>query len=183
MTHSERCSDLRTNPLQPHPTIGPPIHFSRPHFLSISDMSDQSGSSSHLRALFELALQDYEQKTGTKLAEHPLPQQLDNCHSLEDVAVLLQALAKDKSAFRGDDKIMKSIKTTLSVLHNLATFSNTIISHVCHKTLRTVFHVSDIVLQSFPPAKAIRDSLGILLDVCTSFYQLLHVYYIDIQIH
>jgi hypothetical protein len=110
-------------------------------------MSGQS-ESSHFSALFEFALQDYEQKTKISLANHPLAEQLENCHSVEGLAAILQGQARANSAFRGSDRIMKSIKTTLSVLHDLSAIAalGDCIGLVRQKTPMGVFHLFDIAL-------------------------------------
>jgi hypothetical protein len=78
-------------------------------------MADQSGHS-HFQALFESALWAYERNAGVKLAQHPLAAQLQHCHTVEDVTVLLQAKAQPFGGCRASHKIMKSIKTTVSTL-------------------------------------------------------------------
>jgi hypothetical protein len=82
-------------------------------------MADHS-ESSKFQALFDRALQDYEKKTSVKLAEHPLAIRLQGCHTVEDITSLLQGQAQDFSDFRENDKIIKSIKTIVSVLTPLS---------------------------------------------------------------
>jgi len=124
----------------------------------------------HLRTLFELALEDYEIKTQISLAEHPLAQKLENCHSIESIATLLQDQARTFGEFRGRDRMMKSIRNIVSFLYKLSATTTLIdgISLVRQKTLMTVFHVSDFVLQPCPPARALHTGLGVLLAVCLS---------------
>ena len=83
------------------------------------DMGDQSGSA-HFQTLFDSALQAYEKKTGVPLAEHPLAAQLQGCHSVESVTTLLQHQAKDFSDFRGKNRIMNLIQSTVSILSTLS---------------------------------------------------------------
>jgi len=131
-------------------------------------MADHSVSF-RLRTLFELALEDYEIKTQISLANHPLAQKLDNCHSIESIAILLQDQARTFGETRGRDRVMKSIRSTVSFLYKLsatAALGNDL-GLVRQNLLMTVFHVSDIVLQTFPPAKALHTGLGVLLTVCT----------------
>jgi hypothetical protein len=78
-------------------------------------MSDQSGSS-NLRVLFEAALLDYEKQTDIALAKHPLAEQLQNCDSVESVTAVLCEQTQAFSEFRGKDKVMKSLKSAVSVL-------------------------------------------------------------------
>jgi hypothetical protein len=81
-------------------------------------MGDQSGSS-HLRVLFEAALEDYKQQTGIELAEHPLAERLQNCDSVESVTAILREQAQDFKEFREKDKVLKPLKKVLTVLHIL----------------------------------------------------------------
>jgi len=130
-------------------------------------MTDQSVSS-RPQALFELALEDYETKTTVSLAKHPLAQKLEDCHSVESITTLLQDQARTFGEFRGRDRIMKSIRSTVSFLYKLSGTAalSDCIRLVHQKTLMSAFHISDIVLQAFPPAKALYTGLGVLLAVC-----------------
>ena len=147
----------------------------------MSDTTDQS-TSSHLRALFKSALEDYETKTKITLDKHPLAKQLENCNSVESITAILQDQARAFGEFRGRDRIMKSIKRTVSFLYNL---SGTVafgddLGLVCQKTLITL-HLSDIVLQALQPAKAIQTGIGVLLTVCASTAP--HAYRYDIRVY
>ena len=134
-------------------------------------MTDQPVSS-HLRTLFELALEDYEIKTEISLAKHPLAQKLDNCNSAESIATILQDQARTFGEFRGSDRIMESIRSTVSFLEKLSATASLsdVIGQVrpSQKVLMTVFHVSDIVLQTSSLDKALHAGLGVLLAVCFS---------------
>jgi len=132
-------------------------------------MTDQSASS-RFRTLFELALEDYEIQTKISLVEHPLAQKLENSHSVESITTLLQDQTRTFGEFRGRDRMMKSIRSAVSFLYKLSAAASLgdDIGLVRQKTLMTVFHVSDIVLQAFTPAKALNTGLGVLLAVCLS---------------
>jgi hypothetical protein len=82
-------------------------------------MADQSGST-RFRELFESALQAYEKKAGVTLAEHPLAIQLQTCESVESITTVLQGQAQLFSEYRGRDKVMKSIKNTVSIMSRLS---------------------------------------------------------------
>ena len=82
-------------------------------------MSDQSGSS-HLRVLFEAALEEYKQQTGIELAEHPLAERLQDCNSVESVTAILCEQAQDFKEFREKDKVLKPLEQVLTVLHGLS---------------------------------------------------------------
>ena len=86
-------------------------------------MSDQSGSS-HLRVLFEAALEDYKQQTGIELAKHPLAGRLQDCNTVESVTAVLREQAQDFKEFREKDKVLNPLKKVLTVLHKLASAAN-----------------------------------------------------------
>ena len=87
--------------------------------------SDQSGPS-RLHVLFEAALQDYEKQTGIVLAKHPLAEKLQNCGSVESVTAIFHEQTQAFSEFRGQDKVLKPLKNTVSVLHKLSATADTI---------------------------------------------------------
>lgn len=95
-------------PLPPH-TTAQSTSYSKP---STCDMSDES-SLPYFRALFEVALQDYENQTSITLAKHPLAEQLQTCDSVENIIALFP---QDLSEFRGDDKLTKLLKSVVSIL-------------------------------------------------------------------
>jgi hypothetical protein len=85
----------------------------------IRNMGDSS--SSRLQLIFEAALDGYEEQTGMKLIDNPLARQLENCNTMESIIAVLQEQARGFSQFRGDDgKVMKSLKSTVHVLHALS---------------------------------------------------------------
>jgi len=127
-------------------------------------MPDPSGSP-HFQALFESALQAYHTKTGITLAEHPFAVQLQNCNTVESITTLIQGQAQAFSNYRESDRIMKSIKTIVSILTPLSVAAT----------------LTDPVGLPFPPAKAIQAGLTILLDVCAAL-QIIYRYPCDIQV-
>jgi fungal STAND N-terminal Goodbye domain len=82
-------------------------------------MSDQSGPS-HLRVLFEAALEDYKLQTGIDLAKHSLAERLQDCNYVESVTAILREQAQDFKEFREKEKILKPLKKVLTVLHRLS---------------------------------------------------------------
>jgi len=83
-------------------------------------MGDHS-QSSRVRLLFESALQEYQTQTGTTLAGHPLAEKLQHCDSIESITTVLEEQARAFGEFRcGDDRVMKSLKTVVSVLYTLS---------------------------------------------------------------
>jgi hypothetical protein len=67
-------------------------------------------------------LQDYAKKTGTKLDDHPLAKQLENCDSADAISSVLQEKARRFHEFRGEDgKIVISLKSAIHILYTLST--------------------------------------------------------------
>jgi hypothetical protein len=86
-------------------------------------MTDQS-ESSHLRVLFEAALEDYEKQTGIPLAKHPLAEQLQTCDSVDSITDVLREQTQTFSEFRDKDKVMKPLRNAVSVLYKLSAAPN-----------------------------------------------------------
>src|ERR1700733_8735239 len=82
-------------------------------------MIDQSASS-HLKVLFEAALQDYETQTGIALPRHPLAERLQECHSVESITGVLHEQTQAFNEFRGKEKVIKLLKNSVSVLYKLS---------------------------------------------------------------
>ncbi|KAF8466108.1 hypothetical protein DFH94DRAFT_686226 [Russula ochroleuca] len=130
---------------------------------SISDMS-QTSSSSSFQDLFNVALQDYENKTGIKLVDDPFAKKFEKCDSVDSITAVLQEQAQIFRKFRGDDgKLMKSLKASVDVLYTL---SNTVLG-------------GGIGL-AFPPANAIFAGIAILLaavrDISSSYDTLVDLF-------
>jgi len=104
-------------------------------------MGDQSESTS-FHALFDSAFQAYEKKTGITLADHPLAIQLQSCHSVESMTALVQDQASAFSEFRGKERLMKFVTSTLSILTMLcaAIPPRTTFGLVCRKGPDGMFH-------------------------------------------
>ena len=69
--------------------------------------------------LFVASLQEYEIRTGIALSNHPFTEQLRYYDSAESVTAILQEKVPVSSEFGGTDRIMKSLRSVVSVLHAL----------------------------------------------------------------
>ena len=81
-------------------------------------MADQPGSA-RFQALLESALQEYEKKPGVILADRKdslAVQELQLCHSIDDITTLLQVKTQAFNDLQQRDRIFKSIRTTVSIL-------------------------------------------------------------------
>ena len=78
--------------------------------------------SPELKLLFETALNEFEKRAGTSLAQHQIVDKLVNCESADSVIDVLQEQAQAFRSFRGDDgKLMTWLKRTVNVLYALST--------------------------------------------------------------
>jgi hypothetical protein len=77
----------------------------------------QSSSSSPFQALFNAAVDDYKDKTGTSLIDHPFAQQLESCESVSSITSILQKQAQSFREFNENDgKLMKALNSSVEVL-------------------------------------------------------------------
>ena len=130
-------------------------------------MAHQSGSA-HFQALLESALRVYEKKAGVSLAEHSLALKIQNCDSVDGIPAIFQDQAQTFRDLQASDKIMKSIKATVSILSKLSSAAS--LADVFGLVLQGVLMICPTSLtffsQTLPPTKAIQACLVILLDVC-----------------
>jgi hypothetical protein len=71
-------------------------------------------------ALYESALHAYEKNVGVALADYPLALQLQSCDSVESMTSVLQDQVQPSGEFQGSERIMKTIKSTLSISTRLS---------------------------------------------------------------
>ena len=87
------------------------------HIHSIFDMSQPSTLSSTFRILFDAALQDYKDKTGNSLIDHPIAKQLESCESVNSITAIFQEQARSFREFREDDgRLTKALNSSVDVL-------------------------------------------------------------------
>ena len=78
--------------------------------------------SPELKSLFEAALNDFQNRTGSNLVQHQIIDKLVNYESADSVIDVLQEQAQAFRNFRGDDgRVMTWLKQTVNVLHGLST--------------------------------------------------------------
>jgi hypothetical protein len=87
------------------------------HISFIFDMSQPSSSSSTFRILFDAALQDYRDKTGNALIDHPIAKQLETCESVDSITTVLQEQAQSFREFtENSGRLMKAINSSVDIL-------------------------------------------------------------------
>src|SRR6266849_6700422 len=79
---------------------------------------------SNYRSIFDNALEAYKKKTGEDLTSDPLLRRLENCHSPDDILVILQErISAFNHPSNNSDGLTKCLSPTVNVLY---TFSTTI---------------------------------------------------------
>jgi hypothetical protein len=69
------------------------------------------------RILFDAALQDYKDKTGNTLTDHPIAKQLETCESVDSITAILQEQARSFCEFKENDgRLMKALNSSVDVL-------------------------------------------------------------------
>lgn len=82
----------------------------------------QAAAQASFQDLFNAALQDYEDQTGTSLINHPFSEQLEACDSVDSITSIFQEQAQIFRKVKGDDgKLMKSLNCSVDVLYTLST--------------------------------------------------------------
>jgi hypothetical protein len=82
----------------------------------------QVSSSCSFQALFVAALQDYENRTGISLVNHPFAKQLEECDSLDSITAIIREQSEGfRESRRDNGKLMKSVKCSVDVLYILST--------------------------------------------------------------
>jgi hypothetical protein len=76
----------------------------------------QPSSSSTFQALFNTALQDYKDQTGSSLVDHPFAKQFQECDSVESITTTLEEQAQIFREFRDHGKLVNSLKRLVGVL-------------------------------------------------------------------
>ena len=121
-----------------------------------------------LKSLFQTALNEFEKRSGTNLAQHQIINKLVNCASADSVINAIQEQAQAFRSFRGDDgKLMTWLKRTVNVLYTLS-ISDLLcegVSLVCVCSSHWHAPSNIFFLQPFPPAKAVFAGIAVLLGV------------------
>lgn len=86
-------------------------------------MSDQLGSA-RFQLIIQASLQEYEKQTNIALAKHALAEQLQHCDSAGSVIAILQEQVHACSELRGNDRLLKSLNSAVTVLSALSASVN-----------------------------------------------------------
>jgi len=78
-------------------------------------------SSSNFQSILDTALDDYHKKTGIDLTKHPFADQLQNCHSPDDIIHLLLERESSFKDYRAKyRKLIDCLRPVVKVIHALS---------------------------------------------------------------
>ena len=130
----------------------------------------QPSSSFTSQALLNAALRDYKDKTGSSQVDHPFAKQLQGCDSAESITTILEEQARVFRQFRDHGKLVNSLKRLVNVFCSplfttvLDKVIGLVVRHKMYSLVCALLLV--VILQPFPPAKAIFAGICALLAVC-----------------
>ena len=107
-------------------------------------MSLLTASSTNFQSVLDAALDNYVKQTGVDLTKHPSAEQLQNCHSPEDV---IRLLSEGETEFKDYRDKYRSL-----------------IDHL-RPVVQIVYAFSGILGEAFQPTKAIFVGVDVLLSV------------------
>jgi hypothetical protein len=119
----------------------------------------QPSLSSTFQTLFDTALQDYQDKTGSSLADHPFVTQFQECDSVESITTILEEKARVFREFRHHGNLVNSLKRLVGVLCSplfTTVFDKSISLLVRPKNYSLVYYlVADRYFTATPACKSI----------------------------
>ncbi|KAN0141499.1 hypothetical protein V8E53_000744, partial [Lactarius tabidus] len=122
------------------------------------------------------ALNEYKNKTGKPLLDHPLAAELQRCDSVDAIKAILQVQAEAFQQFRdGDKRLMRWINPVVDVL---STFSDTIggAASIGFPPAGPIFSAIGVLLAAGKGVRASHDALVELLEPMKDFFERLGVY-------
>ncbi len=125
----------------------------------------------HFQVLFNTALQEYKDKTGCSLVDHPFAKQFQESDSVESITTILEEQAQVFRTFRDHGKLVNSLKRLVNVF--CSPLFTTVLDKVIGLVVRHKRHtwctlLLIVISQPFSPAKAIFTGICVLLAVCLS---------------
>ncbi|KAH9046078.1 ankyrin repeat-containing domain protein [Lactarius hengduanensis] len=143
---------------------------------AISTTTDTSTQASTFKAIFDNALKDYENKTGTNLTAHPLADKLQTCDSPDAVLNVLQEHVRAYEESRnGDQRLTKLLDPTI---HILCLFSAVLGEGVgmAFGPAKLIFAGFSVLLATAKASKAGHNALVDLFERVGFFLKRLNIY-------
>ncbi|KAH9159849.1 hypothetical protein EDB89DRAFT_1041681 [Lactarius sanguifluus] len=114
------CSPVLTHPLELDILSNPSSRYPMSSVMSggLPSITTTTTDTSTFNAIFDNALKEYENKTGTNLTTHPLSDKLRTCDSPDAVLNILQEHVRAYEESRnGDQRLTKLLDPTIHILY------------------------------------------------------------------
>ncbi|KAF8257820.1 CHAT domain-containing protein [Lactarius quietus] len=144
--------------------------------MSSSIPSQTSTPSSNFKAVLDTALNEYKEKTGKDLLNHPLAAEVQRCDSVDAILAIFQGQAMSLKQFKaGDQGLMQWISPVVDILFK---FSETLggIASVAFPPAGAIFSGISVLLTAAKDVRASHDALVELFERIESFFKRLGVY-------
>ncbi|KAH8986844.1 hypothetical protein EDB92DRAFT_1818112 [Lactarius akahatsu] len=139
-------------------------------------MSQTPSSSSHLQAIFNASIKEYQKKTKKDLLLHPLMGQLQTCNSPADIlAVLRTQVQQFEQSTSGDDKLTKWLNPTVNVLYAFSAALGEGVGLV-FSPAKVIFAGAGVLLLAAKDVAASQDALIEIFERIESFFRRLEEY-------
>ncbi|KAH9027727.1 hypothetical protein EDB85DRAFT_2291469 [Lactarius pseudohatsudake] len=140
--------------------------------LAISTTTDTST----FKAIFDNALKDYENKTGTNLTTHPLADKLQTCDSPDAVLNVLQEHVRAYEESRnGDQRLTKLLDPTIHILYLFSAALGEGVG-LAFGPAKVIFAGFSVLLATAKASKAGHNALVDLFERVGSFLERLKIY-------
>ena len=151
-----------------HETAFASTHQPRPSIPAMSQTSSyaSASSSSNFQSVFNAALEAYENKTESKLLDHPLAAQLQSCDSPTAILSVLQDLIQQfDRRRRSDQRLANWLNPTVNVLYAFSSVLGEGVGLV--SPILPLSRICDLIIisQVFSPANVVFSGIGMLLLV------------------
>ena len=113
----------------PHPPRAATTTYAPAYFFDCTNMPSTS-----IQPILDAAFIDYPKQIGIDPAKHPFADQLQTCHSPDDVLKLLEGKANEFKDYReGNRKLIDCIKPVVNVIHAFSDVLGEVVSLVSRK--------------------------------------------------
>ncbi|KAH9003298.1 hypothetical protein EDB86DRAFT_2826476 [Lactarius hatsudake] len=133
--------------------------------------------STSFQPILDAAIADYAKQTGIDPTEHPLADQLQTCHSPDDVLRLLEDKANEFKDYReGNRKLIDCLKPVVNVIHAFSGVLGDAVSLVPFQPAGAIFTGVDILLAAASGVSSSYDALVDLFECIGNFLRRLRIY-------
>ncbi|KAH8980601.1 hypothetical protein EDB86DRAFT_2979759 [Lactarius hatsudake] len=150
-------------------------------YISDSELMSSTLASTSFRltgtGILDAALTDYARQIGMDPSKHPFFDQLQSCHSPNDVLKLLEDKAKEFKDYReGNRKLIDCLKPVVEVIHTFSGVLGEVISIMPFQPAGAVFVGLNVLLTAASDVSSSYDALVDLFECIGNFLKRLQIY-------